>query len=207
MNSVYNTTEKMTITFDFILEEINKVMNIIYEDLGYYDINDMQGFSFNSRFKKVLGRTRRKGGDYTIQLNTNFIKVASLNKIKEVIAHECIHLVPGCWDHGKKFKEIAIKLRPYGYSITRTSTDEEYVKLRKEEKDRKIKYIPHCKNCGKNMKAYVKFTDRLKVIVEGNNKSSRFFTCPVCGSRNLEIMQINPNGSKYSLGGYREIKF
>lgn len=196
MNSIYNITERTYITSEFCLDEIHKVMTIIYEDLKNYDINDMSKLSFNPRLKKCLGRCHRCQGVYDIQLNSTFLSVGSLNKIKDVIAHECVHLVPGCWDHGKKFKLIASQLSQYGYNVTRCTGDEEYMKLRSEEKSEKIQYIPHCKHCGKKMKAYVNMTKAIKIIAKGNNDSRRYFFCPLCNSRDLEIIKRYPNGKE-----------
>lgn len=202
MTSIYNKNINMVITSDWVIEEIEHVMSIIV-NLGYTDIHIMSNFSFNGRFKSLCGRTHRVNGVYTIELNSTFVAIASLSHIKDTIAHECIHLVPGCFDHKTKFKEIGQKLEKYGYDINRTICDKDYMALRKKERNNKIQYVPHCRDCGKYMKSYIKFTDKLKIITNGNNKGGRYFYCPVCRSRNIEVIKRSPEGSEYKLGGYK----
>lgn len=195
MDSVYNKNLNLYFTKNWVNQEIKMAIDIL-KKLGYTDIHEMSGFSFNRRLKRLCGRTSRKGGVYTIQLNTSFVETASLNHIKDTIAHECIHLIPGCWDHKNKFKEVGLKLNKYGYNIERTMFDRAYNELRKEERANKTQYFPHCKSCGKTMKGYVKLTPTIKLIANGNKSNNgRYFTCPLCNSKNLEVIMKTPTGS------------
>lgn len=195
MEKIYNSTIGREVTSEEIMTEIDKVMNIIYKDLGYYDINDMMGISFNSRLKRSLGRTVRKNGIYTMQFNPTFFSVATEENIKNVIAHECIHLVPDCWGHKDKFKLIAHKLHPYGYDIARTLTDENYHKIRMEAKKAKGYCFVRCCNCGIKYGPKQNFTKVYKSIAE-NHK--RYF-CVKCKSCNLKVFHCDPDGIESEL--------
>lgn len=195
MEKIYNSTIGREVTSEEIMAEIDKVMNIIYKDLGYYDINNMMGISFNSRLKRVLGKTIRKEGKYTMQFNSTFLSVATEENIKNVIAHECIHLVPDCWGHKDKFKLIAHKLRPYGYDIARTLLDENYHKVRMESKKEKGYYFVRCCNCRTKYGPKQNFTKLYKNIAENRKR----YLCTRCKSDNLKVFHCGPDGIENEL--------
>lgn len=102
----------------------------------------------NKRPKKRFGCCRKKDGMFFIEIS-EFILKCSDKKIEEVIAHEVLHTCPGCYEHGKKWKEFADSMnRRYGYNIKRTSTFEE-MGIEEDRGGEDIKYIIKCNKCGK----------------------------------------------------------
>jgi predicted SprT family Zn-dependent metalloprotease len=74
----------------------------------------------NTRATKRMGQCCRRGDKYFIQISS-FIITEDKKAVKETLAHEILHTVYGCFNHGEKWKYYAEKMgRKYGYDITRT---------------------------------------------------------------------------------------
>lgn len=171
-NPIHNHTLGRFISIPEIWSLVNDCISYMKEmNLDPYPCESIM---FNTAFKKACGMTRRNNGKYRIEFSTDFLKVADEVHIKEVILHECIHLVPGCWDHKQKFKNIALVLNQhYKVDISRTISDPQYAACRKEEYNNSYKYKLVCPKCGKEWtrKNGGKWVQRYRAGIT-------WFTCP-----------------------------
>lgn len=91
--------------------------------------------------KRVLGRCSVEYGTFKISLS-KYLRECSEELIKNVIAHEIIHTVSGCLNHGWKFRYYAdLVNRKLNYDIE--------VKNTKKEFNPPHKYKLTCLKCGK----------------------------------------------------------
>lgn len=76
-------------------------------------------FDFNSRLKRTLGRCSKYDQDpknqqyFLIEISSYLLKTQNPALLRDVIAHELIHTIPGCDNHGPAFKKAAKKLNAY----------------------------------------------------------------------------------------------
>ena len=191
-SGVYNTTIGKIIYLGDIEKEAKEVIKILFEECGHHDINALEGIRFNNRLKKCLAMTRRKNEIYTMDFNTTFIKTAEPDSIKNVIAHECVHLIPDCWKHTGKFKVVGSQLARYGYTITRTYSDENYHEERREEYANKAKYFARCPQCGYEQKPSYTYSKTMKRIAMGPHFHR--YQCCKCACRDLQVIKKYPDG-------------
>jgi hypothetical protein len=104
---------------------------------------------FSNQMTRCHGLCYWQETPQAIHLNKHFV---DLNKnspqvLHELIVHECVHLIPGCNRHNKKFFEICRRhgVEPYGYS-------EQYEEVRPL-------FATHCQKC----KAYKRYYARPKL--------------------------------------------
>ena len=110
------------ITQKQVIESYYKVLKQI-SDIGYGEVlNKQYDIQFSSRMTRTLGLCTYMGGSkYRITLNTKFMNVCNEVDITNTIAHELIHSIYGCMNHGEKWKHIAnLMNKQYGYHISRT---------------------------------------------------------------------------------------
>lgn len=131
---------------------------------AYFEARDMvvdAGFNpgeivdvkMNTRAKSRWGNCKREFGVYKININADLLDERnSYQGLVETLAHEILHTVEGCWNHGPKWKAAADKVNAmYGTHIQRSSTQEEkgvayrtLPTLRNETAKYKLK----CNKCG-----------------------------------------------------------
>lgn len=69
--------------------------------------------------------------------------------VRTILAHELLHTCRGCYNHGARWKQYALKMNEaYGYRIKTTATYEE-LGLEEPKREKTIHYIISCQNCGK----------------------------------------------------------
>ncbi len=100
------------------------------------------------RCTRSLGRChRRQTADghmrFTITIS-RYISTLRLQAIKDVMMHELIHTIPGCFNHSAQFKLFAdmVNRRTNGTYAVKTS-----YKGSKFQQNTPYKYIVECKNC------------------------------------------------------------
>lgn len=73
----------------------------------------------NKRFSRAMGRTRKRGDTYIIELSlTTVDDNTPLRFTETVMLHELIHTCNGCFNHGKPFNEACQKVnKTYGYNV------------------------------------------------------------------------------------------
>lgn len=104
---------------------------------------------FSNQMTRCHGLCYWQETPQAIHLNKQFVDLNKDNKqiLNELIVHECVHLIPGCNRHNKKFFERCRQhgVEPYGYSETYNGV--------------RPLFTTHCQKC----KAYKKYYARPKV--------------------------------------------
>lgn len=99
-------------------------------------------------------------------------------KLKNTLIHECIHTIPGCQDHGKKFKYIGKLVQKVDSEmiISRASAAEDFDVVLPTRQKREVKYVITCPDCGKQY--FYKRMPRYHIST---------YSCPYCHCSNLTI--------------------
>lgn len=150
-----------------IKDTFDQVSKIIY-NFGF-DSSRISEIKFSPTMTKSWGNTKYNPyqSKYTISLN----KVLLPNKraLEQTLLHELIHTLPGCMNHGKKWKTVADYCNNvYGYNISRTNSAESLGVTTSD-----YKYIIRCQKCGKE-----NGFQRMSNVV----KNYRTYHC-ICGGR------------------------
>ena len=127
-----------------LFKEVQKdadIMGIPYDPSArYYGLD---------RCTRSLGRCRRqqmRDGriGYTITIS-RYMETLKLQEIKDVMMHELIHTIPGCFNHSAQFKLFAdmVNRKSQGIYTVKTS-----YKGGEFQKNTPYKYVAECKNCG-----------------------------------------------------------
>lgn len=164
-----------------VKKEMMECINILL-NMGF-EVHIPVGVDFNSRLSKTLGRTIRKRDVYRIEVNPTFLKVASAQNVHNMIMHECIHCVEGCFNHGTPWKSVAAKVTSKypQFTITRLCNDKEYGKI--YESKEAYKYQICCADCGCKMTKQKRWSKTLESIFWKEKR----FSCCKCHSTNLVI--------------------
>ena len=108
---------------------------------------------------------------------------AAMRKLKESMAHELIHTLPGAFNHGKFFKEYGKMFHSYypEYTISTTSGGgDSYV-----APERKYRYKITCKRCGATF-MYQRYTKAVKLCEQEHVKCR----CSRCGSNSFTVEKL-----------------
>lgn len=185
-------------TYEQLMELYHEAWDDVY-DTGI-EPGAVRELKTSSRMTKSLGACHR-GKDFTVHGETAYtIKVSErlLNEsvpddfVKNVLIHELIHTVDGCFNHGPKFKAHAAEInRAYPqYHISRCESSEsvaaygiEYVPVGT------VKYIFKCKNCGQ----IIRRRKRTKFVENYQN-----YRCGKCGGRLEKIEREMDQGIFFS---------
>lgn len=132
------------------LESIYNQVNADFLSLGIRTGN-VTKLSWNGRFKNVNGRCKRRGDEYQIEISKMFLDRP--DEVRKTMAHEILHTVDGCFNHGDKFHELAQTLKKCGYNIT-TKRHVDYT-------DDDYPYVMECNCCGSKVRNFKK-TDFFK---------------------------------------------
>ncbi len=108
-------------------------------------------WEINIRAKSRWGLCKQVGkGIFEISISARLLEnPAAEQALKDTIVHELLHTVPGCFDHGTKWKRYAeLVNRTYPqYTIKRTASPEEKG-LQMEPPKRTTRYVLQCTKCG-----------------------------------------------------------
>ncbi|MDO4300735.1 MAG: hypothetical protein Q4D26_05020 [Clostridia bacterium] len=88
-------------------------------------------------------------GDYRfyISISENCFKEPDyIQFISNTMAHELIHTVRGCFNHGAKFQGYAVKAAELGYTVNTTSKSS--IEKNADDKFNEAKHVLRCRNCG-----------------------------------------------------------
>lgn len=102
----------------------------------------------NSRAKTRWGLCSKKQSMYEIQINKSLLEHHEEGAL-EILVHEVLHTVDGCFNHGWKWKNFACRInRKQGFNISRCATFPEVEKIMNETTGGKdYKYIFKCEDC------------------------------------------------------------
>lgn len=139
----------------------NKALKIADEcGLKYGTITEIK---INSRLTRTLGVCNPGPNEtYWIEVNKNVLEKCNDDFIMETILHEIVHTCPGCWNHGKEFKETGMQItRKYPqFKITRTANAQaacaDGIRFNPKEK-----YVLKCEKCKREF-SYSRMTKAVK---------------------------------------------
>lgn len=142
--------------------------------------------SVNTRAQKRWGQCKFNRGCYSINISHRLLEDNVPDKsAKQVIAHEVMHTVPGCFNHGDLWQQYAGKMnKAYGYNISRTDSAEE-LGVKVTSTNSKYKYKVICDKC----KHSYYYTRKSKVVqlVAANSTTC---TCPSCRGHKFHVIEI-----------------
>ena len=194
IHAVKNEADGHVWTIGEILRELDNVRSLLREK--GLEPASIGSVVFNPRLTRSCGRTRRKTGVYSMDFSVAYFQHAAPDSIRNTIAHETIHTVPGCFNHGKKFQQVARMLDADGYDVSTRDYDEAYTAYREQKREAKPVFYIFCPNCGKKMDKYVRLSPTLKAIIQ--DKQERFY-CPACMSSGLQVIKRMPDGTETAL--------
>ena len=132
----------------------------------------------NRRAKSRFGSCKKTAMGFQIEI-CEAVLDASVQDIKNIIAHELLHTCYGCYNHGKRWKAYAEKMNNmHGYNITTTTTYEK-IGLERPERKPDYKYKIECTKCGK-----VFFRQKKSKLITNTKR----YRC-TCGGK-LKYMEI-----------------
>lgn len=170
------------------MKNLRKMLDEVVEEAEAIGIHPGKIISVtvNYRAKKRWGQCSCTAGAYSINISSRLLDENVPDKsTKQVIAHEVLHTVPGCFNHGDMWKRYADKMnKAYGYNISRTDSPEELgVKVVNTTSNYKYQVI-----CDKCKHSYY-YTRRSKVV-QLIEKSSTACTCPTCRGNKFHLIEI-----------------
>lgn len=135
-------------------------------------------------------RTYEKGMYFIIQFNLPCMRVITDTEAKNIIYHEVAHCIIDGYCHTGEWKVCATKInQTYGLHVARTTDVPAYHSLLEKRDAAKIRYIPYCKDCGKEYRPY--YSKGGKVVKSILQKEKRFY-CTSCKSQNLAVKTVRP---------------
>ena len=191
-------------------QDIQRIFSEVYEEFNDYseDLDFCTQAIVNPDVKwlrsnatRSLGTCRqvdtRYGGGmelpvFDIHLNPVLLEYDSEyeNQIRDVIAHELCHTLPGCQNHGKEFHNKARIIGDLlGYKIdTKADADAsaQFVKVRDANG---APYKVKCDNCGAE-REFPKLNDQIK--------KSYYYKCAQCGKPYLVPYKLNKRTGEYT---------
>jgi predicted SprT family Zn-dependent metalloprotease len=186
----------------------NIFSNMFDEFLKYGDDLDFCTWSIvkpqvswlRSNATRALGTCKKVGTDiqdgrimpiFEIYLNPLMLEYEDINEkfIKDTIAHEFCHSLPGCFNHGPKFHEKAKLIYDLmGYHIDTKADIESSTYFNKILKSAPSPYKVICDNCGAET-SFNRLTDKLK--------KSYQYQCSHCGKPYLVTYKLNKKTGEY----------
>lgn len=144
----------------------------------------------NRNNRKTLGRCTYQNGRYSISLNPNLLSFTEYGEkiIRETVAHELCHTLPGCMNHGREFHSKAAKIMHLmGYHIdTKADIDSsQYFTKYLPQAD----YMLICDKCG-NQVPVARLSDPVKNPMN--------YSCKKCGG-SISSYKMNPNTGELEL--------
>ena len=143
---------------------------------------NVRSFTVNTRAKRRLGQCKKSScGLFDINISEALLDDKVDDQIAlNTIMHEILHTIPGCFNHGKKWKAYAnyINQKLPQYNITRVAVNDS-VGVHTEHEKPLFNYVLRCSECGQEIKRQRKS----KVIT--NYKKYR---CGKCGGRLIRIV-------------------
>ncbi len=165
-------------------EILNDIYNIVKKDLT--DIGIPISVCICSEIKLSSAKTRwgcckqiQSRGNTFFQISISescFNEPDYLSFIKNTMAHELIHTVKGCFNHGSEFKKYALIAKDAGYDVTVSSRSS--IEKSDDEKFNEAKHVLKCVKCGE-MYYRLRFSKKRGYI----NK----IRCGKCGGKLIKI--------------------
>ena len=123
---------------------------------------------------------------FDLKIGSLFDKIQDENLKKERLIssciHELIHTIPGCWNHGSKFKEIASSVNQTfpEYHVSTSTSVHSLINL--EITKRVPRWQILCNSCNNS----IMYTRRPKYIANFND----MYSCTICGNSCFTINNL-----------------
>lgn len=149
-------TDTATYTDADIFREIKDIIQTL-KDLKIADItNQYYLVEFNNqKNSRVHGMCTYIGTldgipRYKITINRAYLQNSDPQSVHNTIAHEVLHSIPGCMNHGEKWNYYARQFMTAlpQFNISRCSNNEEFNNYLKRAMETQAKYTIICKKCG-----------------------------------------------------------
>ena len=149
-------TDTATYTEVDIFREIKDITQTL-KDLKIADItNQYYLVEFNNRKNsRVLGMCTYIGTldgipRYKITINKAYLQNSDPQSVHDTIAHEVLHSIPGCMNHGEKWNYYARQFMTAlpQFNISRCGNNEGFKNYLKKAMETQAKYTIICKKCG-----------------------------------------------------------
>lgn len=180
------TKQKDRTRFEYT--ELEKMYTRVRKDLRRIGLplGKVSWVSINPHLRTSLGRcqviTRNGERICELEFNKNLFAFPSEAAFQDTMAHELIHTIPGCENHGAKFKSCCqmINERLEGYNVQPKFRYEDYGVRSPDKKVSKFdfKYILACTECGQ-----IFGRDRMSPFV----KNPENYCCS-CGGKIVRLM-------------------
>lgn len=169
------------------MKNLNKLFNEVLSDIESLDIpvRTVSELVSNKKYVRTWGhceRLRTVGGKVCFKISiAESLLDDSLDDMaaKTTIAHELLHTIDGCMNHGPKWNKYARLLDVFGYNVKRiTSCAEKGIDPNQHYS---YKYLVTCESCGHTCR-YLKKSNIVAKILVGDTSTLR---CGVCRSHRL----------------------
>lgn len=138
---------------------------------------NVSAFTVNTRAKKRWGLCKKTAwGTFQIEISSRLLEDDVADQtVKNVIAHELLHTVSGCFGHKGKWKLLAdyINCSLPNYMI-KTTDSPENIGVTVEQKPKEIRYTVVCTKCG----IQIGRTRKSKLITHPER-----YRCAKCGGK------------------------
>lgn len=100
---------------------MNELITIFQEVKGDFEAlhipcGIVREIAWTNRMSRCRGNCRKREDGYVIHISQRIWQRRDL--VKNTVAHELLHTVPGCFNHGKQFRACAQMLASYGYDVS-----------------------------------------------------------------------------------------
>lgn len=140
-------------------KEINKLLKNSIKLLKKLDIpiseNIDNNIYLNNRYKKILATCDKKNSKYIIEINSHILH-SNKKILEEIIIHELIHTIKGCYNHSPLFQRYCHKINNLSDYNIQTLYDFNSIVY-----DNMNVYEIECQKCHKKYRFYLK-NDKVK---------------------------------------------
>ena len=176
----------MTLTISVINECIDLADDIMhrcfpkYETPTYTEIKISRARSFWAQIKYI------SKGKYSLKVSNVYEEIEDEHTAKErligTMIHELIHTLPGCYNHGSKFKAACavVNRKVPGYNLQRCTSMSDYG-VKQEVKP--IKYVMSCGKCGAT------WNYRRRPNIMNMKEMNKHYTC-ACGAADFHLKEV-----------------
>lgn len=145
------------------MRNFTQIMNECKQELDSIGMrnysNNIVSITVNNRLSRSLGRCKRAyyatGEQYQIELAGKVARDnVDLHFVKNIIMHELVHTMPGCFNHGPRFQNTAYIInRKLGYHVGTHESVENMKAAGVQPKDKRMdaKYKVVCQKCGQEI--------------------------------------------------------
>lgn len=157
----------------------------VYQDLiqARLPLDDIDWcIDINPRLRTAMGRCMHIPEGFRIEMNQKLLETGNLDAIKHVLAHEFIHMLPGCFNHGEHFKYWAALLERQNpdYAVTSKFHADQFglergIAVNPESQKR---YAVECPKCHRRV-----YRKRMCPVIEHPSN----YMCPQCKARLVRV--------------------